>query len=45
MKAEVNADCLPSGVQIVIDVIPPFGEHATVNGVSIGEIDMQIIPV
>jgi len=42
---EVNADCLPSGAQIVVDIAPPFGENATVNGIDIGGIDMQIVPV
>jgi len=42
---EVNADCLPSGAQIVVDIVPPFGENATVNGIDIGGIDMQIVPV
>ena len=44
-KAEFESDCLPSGVQIVIDILPIFGDQASVNGVDIGEIDLSFIPV
>ena len=43
LETEVNADVLPSGTQIIIDIIPPFGEPATVDGIDIGDVNLNII--
>lgn len=36
--AEVNEDCIPSGVSITIHISPPFGDYAEVNGQNIGDV-------
>ena len=43
LEGEGDADCFPSGAQIIIDIIPPFGDHAIVNGVDIGEVSLDFI--
>jgi len=41
-EAEVNADCMPSGVTISIDVGGPFGSVAFVDGKEIGEVELSL---
>lgn len=36
--AEVNEDCVPSGSSITINISPPFGDSAEVNGQDIGDV-------
>ncbi len=38
--AEIDDECLPSGVSIIIEVCPPFGEFANGNGHGLGEISV-----
>ena len=45
MTSEVGDDSLPSGIQIIINVIPPFSDHAIVNGIDIGDIDLDFLPI
>jgi hypothetical protein len=42
-EAEVNADCLPSGVDIVIEVGSPFGVTAMVDGHDLGEVGFDFV--
>jgi len=42
-ELEVAADCLPSGVTITIEVAPPFGCLAEVDGQDIGEIVLTLL--
>jgi len=43
--AEMDEDCLPSGVTIEVDVIPPFGTVASVEGKSLGHVAFDIIDI
>lgn len=36
--AEVNENCIPSGVSITIHISPPFGDYAEVNDQDIGDV-------
>ena len=38
---ELEEDCLPSGVTVTIDICPPFGNWAKVNGHDIGEVEIK----
>ncbi len=48
-EAEVNADCVPSGVTLIIDIGGPWGDSATfVSGnrhTQIGDVDVELIEV
>lgn len=45
-EAEVNADCMPSGARIQIEVCPPFGNSLSMlignEWVEIGEVDVEL---
>lgn len=36
-ESEVNADCIPSGGTISIDIVPPFGTMVYLDNIQIGE--------
>ena len=42
LEAEINADCMPSGVTITIEVEPAFGCLAFVEGQEIGEVELTL---
>lgn len=42
-KAEVNADCEPSGATLRISVCPIFGANLEVEGQDIGEIIFEFV--
>jgi len=39
-SAELGEDCMPSGLTIVIDLCPPFGNIARVNDLDLGDIEV-----
>ena len=45
-KAEVNADCMPSGASLRIDLCPPFGDSLFMligkDWVEIGEVNVEL---
>ena len=45
-ESEVDADCMPSGLQLRIDVCPPFGNSLFMfigqEWVEIGEVDVEL---
>lgn len=45
-EAEVDADCMPTGAQLQIDVCPPFGNSLFMligkEWVEIGEVDIEL---
>jgi hypothetical protein len=45
-EAELDADCIPSGAQLRIDVCPPFGNSLFMfigeEWVEIGEVDIEL---
>lgn len=45
-EAEINADCMPSGAQLRIDICPPLGNSLFMlignEWVEIGEVDIKL---
>ena len=43
VEAEVNEDCLPSGLDILITISPPFGSTAFMGSTELGAAKIELI--
>ena len=42
-SAEIEADCLPSGMELIISICPPFGDFVYVGTEEIGEVKIDFL--